>query len=197
MKKCIVVLLLGAAIWFFLIRDTPARWKGMPAPKAPAQTSTNLPAPFIHEGYTIRPLAHYQLSAVVLRSERYRFAPLSDLCPLDLALGWGPMSTAYAINELKITQHGRFYLYSWKDEAPLEPKQIARNSANTHCLPANDKIRRQLLAVRRHELATLKGYLVEVGIPDGGTWRSSLTRDDVDGGACEILWVTDVTHRKL
>jgi hypothetical protein len=197
MKKRLIVLFLGAAVWFFMIRDAPARWKGMPAPKAPVQIAHNLPAPFLHDEYTIKPLARYAVTAVVLRGERYRFAPLADLCPLDLALGWGPMSVAYAINELKITQHGRFYFYSWKDEAPLEPDQIARNSANTHCLPADSKIRSQLLAVRRHEVVTLEGYLVEVSGPEGMTWRSSLTRDDTDGGACEILWVTSVHRKKL
>ncbi|ATC64529.1 hypothetical protein CMV30_11510 [Nibricoccus aquaticus] len=197
MKKRIVLVLLVAAAWFFFIRDTPARWKGIPAPRQPVQSSAGLPAAFRNGEYTIKPLAKYQITAVVLRGERYRFAPLSDLCPLDLALGWGPMSTAYAINGLKITQHGRFYFYSWKNEAPLEPEQIAQNSANTHCLPADAKIRSQLLAVKRHELVTLEGYLVEASTPDGGTWRSSLTRDDTEGGACEILWVTSVSRKKL
>jgi hypothetical protein len=197
MKKRIIALLIGVAVWFFFIRDAPARWKGVPAPRQPIQTSTGLPAAFRHGEYTIKPLAKYQITAVVLRGERYRFAPLSDLCPLDLALGWGPMSMAYALNELKISQHGRFYFYSWKNESPLEPGQMARNSANTHCLPADDKIRSQLLAVKRHDLVTLTGFLVEATTPDGGTWRSSLTRDDTEGGACEILWVTGVSRRKL
>jgi hypothetical protein len=196
-KKRLIVVILAAAVWFFFIRDIPARWKGWPAAKAPAQTAQNLPAAFRHGDYTIKPLARYQITAVVLRGERYRFAPQSDLCPLDLALGWGPMSLAAVINDLKITQHGRFYFYQWKNEAPLEPEQIAKNSANTHCIPADATVRSQLLAIRRHELVTLEGYLVEASNTEGMTWRSSLTRDDVDGGACEILWVTSVSRRKL
>jgi hypothetical protein len=196
-KKRLIILLLGAAVWFFLIRDTPARWKGWPAPKQPVQTTHNLPEPFRHGDYTIKPLARYQITAVVLRGERYRFAPQSDLCPLDLALGWGPMSLASVINDLKFSQHGRFYFYQWKNEAPLDPDQMAKNSANTHCIPADAKIRSQLLAVRRHELVTLDGYLVEASNAEGMSWRSSLTRDDVDGGACEILWVTSVQRRSL
>ncbi len=196
MKKYLIAVFLGAAIWFFFIHEPPAAWKGVPAARQPVQTSARLPAAFRHGDYTIKPLATYQITAVVLRGERYRFAPLSDLCPLDLALGWGPMSMAYAINELKITQHGRFYFYSWKNESPLEPEQIAKNSANTHCLPADSTIRSQLLAIKRHDLVTLEGYLVEVSTPGGGTWRSSLTRDDTEGGACEILWVTGVSRKK-
>jgi len=198
MKKRIIVLLLGAAVWFFFIRDTPARWKGMPAAKAPVQTTANLPAPFKHQGFTIKPLARYQITGVVLHRERYRFDAMSSICPLDLGLAWGPMSVAGVINELKITQRGRFLLYSTKsDEAPLDPEQINRSASNNHCLPADDKVRSQLLAIKRHEIASLEGYLVEVNGSDGGVWRSSLTRDDEDGGACEIIWVTAVHRRKI
>ncbi|MGC4070981.1 MAG: hypothetical protein QM760_00360 [Nibricoccus sp.] len=198
MKKSLIVLILGAAVWFFFIRDTPARWKGMPAAKAPVQTTANLPAPFRHQGFTIKPLARYQISGVVLHRERYRFDAMSSICPIDLGLGWGSMSIAGVLNELKITQRGRFLVYSGNGcELPLEPEQITRSASNNHCLPADDKVRDQLLAIKRHEVATLEGYLVEVNSPDGGVWRTSLTRDDEDGGACEIIWVTSVSRRKI
>jgi hypothetical protein len=107
------------------------------------------------------------------------------------------MSIAGVINELKFSQSGRWYEYSWSSEAPLEPQQIATHSANTHCLPADANIRRQILSIRRHDLVTLDGYLVEVSGPNGYHWRSSLTRDDKNGGACEVMWITSVSRRKL
>lgn len=197
-KKRLIVLFLGAAVWFLFIRDTPARWKGIPASKPPIQTTANLPAPFQHQGYTIQPLARYQITGVVLHRERYRFDATASICPVDLGLAWGSMSIAGVINDLKITQRGRFLLYSCKgDELPLDPEQLNQSASNNHCLPSDDKIRSQLLAVKRHELATLEGYLVEVSGPEGMIWRSSLTRDDEDGGACEIIWVTRVSRKKI
>ena len=114
-----------------------------------------------------------------------------------MALGWGPMSIAGVINELSISQSGRWYEYSYRNDPPLDPTQIARNSANTHCIPANDDVRCQLLDVKRHELVTLSGYLVEVTRADGFRWRSSLTREDTGGGACEIVWITTLEHHPL
>jgi len=58
-------------------------------------------------------------------------------------------------------------------------------------------VRKQLLAVRRHDLVTLEGYLVEITTAEGFHWRSSLSRDDTGGGACEVMWVTSVTRKKL
>jgi len=51
--------------------------------------------------------------------------------------------------------------------------------------------------VRRHDLVSLEGYLVEIAGPEGYHWRSSLSRDDTGGGACEVMWVTSVTRKKL
>jgi len=196
MKKLIVLLLIGAGCWF-LFHDKPAQWKGIPARAEPQQTDKDLPKSFPHEQYTITPLARYSITAVVLSRDRYRFDPAAKLAPLDLALGWGAMSISSAINELNISQSGRWYEYTWRGDAPLDPQVMATHSANTHCLPANATVRSQLLAVRRHDLVTLEGYLVEIAGPEGWKWRSSLTRDDTGGHACEVMWVTSVARRKL
>lgn len=196
MKKLITLLLIGAGYWF-LFHDTPAQWKGIPARVDPQQTDKGLPNPFPHGQYRITPLARYSVTAVVLSRDRYRFDPAAQLAPVDLALGWGAMSISSAINELSISQSGRWYEYTWRSEPPLDPGTIATHSANTHCLPANATVRSQLLAVRRHDLVTLEGYLVEVTGPEGFRWRSSLTREDTGGGACEIMWISSVVRKKL
>lgn len=196
MKKWIILLLIGAGYWF-LFHDSPAQWKGIPARFDPQQTDRDLPKPFAHEHNTITPLARYSITAVVLSRDRYRFDPAAKLAPVDLALGWGAMSISSAINELSISQSGRWYEYTWHGDPPLDPQAIAKNSANTHCLPANAAVRKKLLAVRRHDLVTLEGYLVEITGPNNWRWRSSLTRDDTAGGACEVMWITSVTRKKL
>jgi len=195
MKKFILLLLALAAGWFWL-HEPPAHWRGIPAAAEPLQTNKDLPKPFRSGDYTVTPLANYSLTAVVLSRDHYRFDPGAKLAPVDLALGWGPMSIASALNELSISQSGRWYEYSYKNEPPLEPSAIATHSANTHCLPANAAVRKELLAVRRHDLVTLQGYLVEITGPDGYHWRSSLTRNDTGGGACEVLWITHLSRRK-
>lgn len=192
MKKWFVLLvLIGAGIWFWQ-HEPAAKWRGMPAARDPVQTTTGLPAPFQHGDYTIAPLARYEVKAVVLARERYRNDPAAKLSPLDLALGWGPMSTAVVINDLSVSQSGRWYEYSWSGEEPLPADQIAAHSANTHCLPATPEIRHQLLAIKRHDIITLEGLLVEVTGPDGYRWRSSLSRTDTGGGACEVMWITAI-----
>ncbi|MEO6876769.1 MAG: hypothetical protein ABI222_18310 [Opitutaceae bacterium] len=195
MKSLFFVALVIFAGWF-VFHDRPAHWRGMPAPQEPVQTARDLPGAFHSGPYTIKPLATYAITAVVLSRDRYRNDRGAELAPIDLALGWGGMSIASVINELKISQGGRFYEYSYK-EPPLDQHQIETHSANTHCMPANDEVRRALLDVKRHELVTMEGYLVEVTGDDGFHWLSSLTREDTGGGACELMWITHLTHRKI
>ncbi len=195
MKKLLVLLLTAVGIWFWW-HEPDAEWRGLPAARAPIQSTVGLPGPFRHGDLTVTPLAHYEIKAVVLSRERYRHDPGAKLSPLDLALGWGPMSAAGVINELNVSQSGRWYHYSWRDAPPLDPDAIVAHSANTHCLPATPEIRRQLLAVKRHDIVTLKGLLVEVNGPDGYRWRSSLSRTDVRGGACEVMWITEVNRAR-
>jgi hypothetical protein len=196
-KKLSVALALFAAATVYYLYQPVARWRGMPAARDPVQTPADDVAAFRSGSDTIRPLARYRVTAVVLSRERYRFDTQARLAPLDLALGWGPMSVASALNELKVTQSHRWYHYRWLFEPPLEPAQIIAHSANTHCIPATPEVRRALLDVKPHELVTLEGYLVEVAGDDGFRWRSSLTRDDSGDGSCELLWVTRLDHHRL
>ena len=57
------------------------------------------------------------------------------------------------------------------------------------------------LAADGGDLVTLQGKLVDVEIRDAGgavaaRMRTSLTRDDVGSGACEIVWVESVEVEK-
>ncbi|MDB6094550.1 MAG: hypothetical protein JWM32_2112 [Verrucomicrobia bacterium] len=196
MKKYLLLGVIILAGWFYF-HESPAHWRGMPAAHDPVQAPGPLPAPFLRGDYTITPLARYSVTAVVLSRDRYRNDRGADISPVDLALGWGPMSVSSVINELKISQGGRFYEFSYSAEPPLDQRQIEIHSANTHCLPADDAVRSELLSVKRHQLVTAEGFLVEVTAADGYRWRSSLTRDDTRGGACEVFWITSLSHRSL
>jgi len=47
--------------------------------------------------------------------------------------------------------------------------------------------------VRVGDVVTLEGDLIEADKPGGWKWRSSLTRDDTGNGACELVYVKELT----
>lgn len=194
------VLAVLALVIYWWVREPKAAWEGLAAPDLPEQTSNDLPSSFEHEGYTITPLAHYSVTAVVLARERYRFDAMAEICPVDLGLGWGSMSSAERINLMKFSQSFRFiHWYVSGENMPklkLSLSAVKDHAANTHCVPATPEVRKALLRVRRHELVTLKGYLIKAANSEN-TFTSSLTRTDSGSGACEVIYVTHVENEKI
>lgn len=139
-------------------------------------------------GYRIVPLEPFTIEARVLATQRYRFDRESDLAPVDLALGWGPMANPLVNQKVTITQSDRWYY--WRAiELPIPAQQIGVHSANMHMIPATPVIERRLTALRPNDVVRLRGYLVQAEAPDGWRWRSSLSREDTGAGACEVVWV--------
>jgi len=124
----------------------------------------------------------------VIASARYRFGRESDLSPVDLVLGWGAMSDTTILKHFSISQNGR--AYSWRTNTfPVPREVIETHSANMHMIPADAEIESQLKSIRPGNMVHLKGLLVEVTSKEGFRWKSSLTRADTGGGACELIFV--------
>ena len=161
----------------------------------PVQTDLGPSPPRLSKaGYQILPLQSFSLVARVLSKERYRFDEAADIAPVDLALGWGRMSDQAILDAFDISQSRRFYFWH-VDRFPIPRREIETHSANMHMIPANDEVKRNLLSIRAGQIVSLSGYLVEVHGPNGWRWRSSLTREDTDAGACEVVWVETVQAR--
>jgi hypothetical protein len=127
-----------------------------------------------------------------LSLERYHWDSLSSLVPEDLALGWGVMSDNRALQAVDISQSDRFYYWREPGGAPLSREAIIDHSANTHVIPADELVARELRHLRPGETVTLTGDLVD-GVRDDGTYiHTSLTRTDTGPGACEVMLVRDV-----
>lgn len=162
----------------------------MIAPHEPVQEnlgSRHAPS-FQLKDYSIQAQARYRIEARLLSREPYRFGREADLSPVDFALGWGPMSANSLLEQMSITQSGRFYRLRW-DSLTVRPAVVMQHSANTHIIPADRSVARQIDKMRPGQVVSLSGYLVNVTAPDGWRWNSSLTRNDTGAGACELFWV--------
>lgn len=151
-------------------------------------------APFRLEAAELRPLAGFSIDARVLSREDYLAGRESDLSPTDLALGWARMREASVLERLDISQSSRWYHYRWQGEPPLPPGEIARSSANMHMIPADRAVAAALARIDEGDRVRIDGWLVEAVAPDGWRWRSSTSRDDTGGGACELVYVCAITH---
>ena len=165
-----------------------ARPPGVMAPDEPYQREVYRASVRELDGYRIDALASFDIRARVLATERYWFDHGAALSPVDLVLGWGAMSDSAVLRQITVSQGGRFYRW-WSQTFPVSKRVIETHSANMHMIPASGEVARQLKSVRAGTMVHVKGYLVEVTSPQGFRWRSSLTREDTGGGACELVLV--------
>ncbi len=149
-------------------------------------------APFVLEDATLQPLAGISVDARVLSRQNYSFGRTARLAPTDLALGWQDMARDAVLDQLSISQSGRWYQYRWRNAPPLDPALITRQSANMHLIPANAAVAEALARVRRDQRVRIDGWLVQAKMPDT-IWRSSTSRDDTGEGACELIYVCALT----
>src|ERR1700692_2959397 len=132
----LILVLLGA---YFVDNYLHARHPpGVLVSSDPDQGPIGKGAPWKENGNEFTPLAEFHLRARILGTESYWLDHGSVISPLDLALGWGPMSDQAVLDQLSIHQGQRWY--TWRPQRqslPLPNNEIVSHSANIHTIPSN------------------------------------------------------------
>ena len=197
-KKKILLVILALLLAFTLymeVRGTRAITypPGILIESEPQMALIGDPRPWKVGNREIVPLVQFWLQGRVLCSERYKEDQLSDICPIDIGLGWGPMSDQSAIDRLDFVQSDRKLEYSASDpdHPPPSYASLWEYVKNVHTIPADDDIKKKVCSVRTGDLLELRGYLI--GIKENGQWTqvSSLRKETgLDHTTCLIFWVT-------
>jgi hypothetical protein len=171
----------------------PKRPPGILVSGEPSQVLISLPGWELKD-FHISPLADFSLRALVVGVSPYWFDRGSAISPVDFAVGWGPMSDPAVIEHFGFSQSGRFlWVRLRRGPYPLPFREAASHLANLHIIPSGPETRKAVKAVRPHDVILLSGYLVEVSGKDGFRWRSSVSREDAGAGACELVWVRQLS----
>lgn len=186
LQRLIYALALLAMLWL--------GWTlSQPAPSPPLRGSDGSDGSLHMDGYRITPLQPFSIEARVLGREDYHFDAGAAVSPTDLALGWGPMADPQVLANISIRQSNRWY--HWQVESFSIPRrEIEIHSANMHMIPANAAVAATLGDVREGQRIRLSGQLVRVDGEDGFTWSSSLSREDTGNGACELIWIEQLSR---
>ncbi len=192
MPKWLIVLLACGAIWYFWRQPGSVELApGVMAPNPPLQTMLREYISHRVADIEVAEVAKFKIKAKVLGRKDYLFGRESDLSPTDLALGWGNMSDQRVVDQIEISQSGRFYF--WRVSSfPIPRREIQTHSANMHLIPADELVARTIKQVRIGDIVEISGSLVNATTTSGWYWNSSTTREDTGAGACELIWVEDM-----
>jgi hypothetical protein len=157
------------------------------APSEPFQGRTGRSA-FEHRGHRVTPVASFDLEALVLSRRNYGRDRGAEVSPVDLALGWGPMSNPRILSGIPIRQSGRWYRFRIHTLPRISAREVHRNSSNMHIIPSDGIVSDALDEVRDGDVIRMSGLLVDVAGRDGFRWKSSRSRNDTGNGACELVY---------
>ncbi len=191
-----LLILSVAALCYLFIRDWDSKPivhpPGILVAEKPLQVDLQ-PTGFMLDDYSVTRKARFEIRARVLSTEPYYLHREADLSPLDLALGWGVMSDQAVLDLIDISQSSRWYRTRYELPPPVPEQQIISSSGNMHMIPASADIGRSLNKLRTGDIIVLRGYLVDVDHDSGWHWRTSMSREDSGGGACEIVFVESLS----
>jgi len=169
---------------------------GVLAPSPPEQNPLRDQTPFEHLDCDIKPIARFRATVRVLKKTPYYHDQWAFISPVDFAVGWGPMSDSKVLEQFRIEHKLRWVYFKPKRAVrDWDPLRTARHIANLHLIPGNDEVADFMRLCRPGEVVSIIGYLVDVTDPYNAVWKTSISRSDLGGDACEIVWVKEIkTH---
>lgn len=138
---------------------------------------------------TLTPRARYRTEAWVVAIDRDFDDDAAGLLDLDVGLAWGPVANRDILRSMRFHLGTRYLSARWEGDMPLAHGVVMSHLSNHHLLIPDPALRAYLEHVEEGDLLALEGTLADVAIEGGRTIRSSLRRDDVGNGACEVMWV--------
>lgn len=160
-------------------------------------------------------LAKYDISWKIISIRDYMWVDtIRELWPRDFTIWWWKMWKEEYIDKFNWNDmRDRFIYYRlkdwnedwfkesfWWDRKQPFPSLFLTSFSNNHPIPANKKIKRLMKKIKEWDVVRLQWYLIYAHRENGNKkywrWPSSLVRDDTWGGACEIIYITDVARLK-
>lgn len=201
----VLAFLMIILIIYLVVKPHPNKHRAIEGIAQPVQTETTGSTQLSIDDYSVQIdyLYNYEISALVVSTEKYSSGFPGKLAPRDFALAWGVVASNNDKINFHWSQSSRWYFWkinSGEDKSKLNDiggmGVVSKNSSNNHLIPSDDRIRKQLKHIYAGDYIKLKGYLVNIFAknPDGRsyTWNSSTTRNDTGDGSCELIYVTDV-----
>ncbi|KAA8733938.1 hypothetical protein F4V57_07205 [Acinetobacter qingfengensis] len=139
---------------------------------------------------SIQTLKPFEGQFRILGYKFYHDDEQAKFSPVDLAVSSGLFADPQIASQISVQQYDRYLKWSIP-YLPVPAKQAIEMVFNIHFVPASPEIAQQIKQIKRGDLVHLQGELIEIN-DKNLVWKSSLSRDDVGDGACEVFRVNEI-----
>jgi hypothetical protein len=186
-RNILTLVLLVLGLWFYETMRPVPQPPGILASDPPhVEPVEGKPQVFERNEHILTALARFSVKARVLSVDRYGDRA-AKVAPLDIALGWGPLSDSATLKIVDVAQTERKVLFRSYDPK-LPDEQMGDFLLNLHVIAADADMRKRLGELRSGNVITLEGWLVEAVSGDGWRWRGD-RRPRSPAMPGTLLWV--------
>lgn len=150
---------------------------------------------FTKNGYTLTPVATYEVSGRVNGID-YPDDSLAAIAPVDLILGWGSMSDSAVLDKLTISQSKRSFGWRYYENLPVDHAYVYKHLSLNTIIPATEDAKQVLMKIRKNNIVSMSGYLVNINASDGRTWQSSVDNNERDSNPAYYFLVNSIIIKK-
>ena len=191
-----IFLIIVLIFCYFLWEQRPVRYgSGIVADAKPDIVRINFPNPIETENFIITPKFEINGTVRVIAKNRYWFEDMSHISPVDLLLSWDRMSDEELLKRMLIKIDNRSY-HVQMTKPPYQRGNIHEHLMMTHTIPATEQIQEKITSLRRGQLVSFSGYVVDIENRVGNTWISPV-RDKLPANrSSQWLWIENLTLEK-
>jgi hypothetical protein len=189
----IVVLIICYLLW----EQRPVRYgPGIIAESRPDVAKIDFPNPIETDNFIITPKFEIQATVRVIAKNRYWFEDMSHISPVDLLLSWNRMSDEDVLTRMLVKINDRSYSVQMT-KPPYQRGNIHQHLMMAHTIPATEHIQSKLNSIRRGQLVSFSGYIVDIQNRIGTEWISPV-RDELPANrTSQWLWIEDFTLEEV
>ncbi len=191
---CLIILALLAAPRGLVGSLEKRHPPGILVTEAPKQTTLERQEHWVKDEFRITAVANYSVRARVVRVRSYWLGREAEVSSMDMLLAWGAASDQRVQDSISTSLSDRYFRWRLKEPLAVAASEINEGMANTHLIPANESVGRDLLGILPGDVVELKGYLVDVSATDAWRWTTSVVRNDEGRTAGELMWVEAVSR---
>ncbi|WP_340105009.1 hypothetical protein [Rhodohalobacter sp. 8-1] len=181
----IIVLIFCYLLW----EQRPVRYgPGIVAESKPDVAMIDFPNPIETDNFIITPKFEVSGTVRVIARNRYWFEDMSHISPLDLLFSWNRMSDEELLKRMLVKIDDRSY-HVQMTKPPYQRGNIHEHLMMAHTIPASENIQEKLLSIRRGQLVTFSGYIVDIEDRVGTEWISPVRDQHPANRSSQWIWI--------
>lgn len=185
----VIVLIFCYLLW----EQRPVRYgPGIIADTKPNVERIAFPDPIETDNYIITPKFEIHGTVRVIAKTRYWFEDMRHISSIDMLLSWDRMSDEDLLRRMLVKIDDRSY-HVQMTKPPYLRGNIHEHLMMTHTIPASDRIQEKLISIRRGQLITFTGYIVDIQNRIGTEWISPVRDKWPAQRSSQWIWIEDLT----